>query len=494
MANRIGTARVALLDGVLDQEFHFEEGLNILAGENGTLKTKVLTYIKDQASVMRHDRETAIRVEAISPKRNHDLRTTEQILSALKQSGRTWDKLLTELTNLKMNDKTFARYPSFGELFYSVYEDVCRSGGNRQSAMQDVVRSFNAVIARIFPDYEVIATWDDEKGNPVLRITKGKSVSFPLDGLSLGESEVLAVALNLYAFRESYDVYLIDEPENHLNWHLESMLFAYFSWFCETYGKQLIVATHSRAVFRNDFLRRTRFLEWTSEGSITILEVPSDQVRERLAGEAVSIIQMGEFPRTTFFVEDQAHENTLKVLSESFGISLDVVKCDRSDVVKTLYKYSLTDGGWSDAYFLVDGDNQGNQFPGDCRFIHLDAYCIENYLIAPGIVAELADITEADVRSILLESIHAQSTKILGKRKWCSFLLDRLVPADLTEDVLKQIDGSELLPDLIKRLSMSQDNYIRAYVKKCRELEKLQDIFPESLLAPILSQTTEPEV
>ena len=48
-----------------------------------------------------------------------------------------------------------------------------------------------------------------------------------IEALSLGETSILALALNVYTTRNSNDVYLIDEPEIHLNWHLEQQLFEF---------------------------------------------------------------------------------------------------------------------------------------------------------------------------------------------------------------------------------------------------------------------------
>jgi hypothetical protein len=483
MSNFITKARVVLLDGIIDSDIQFQRELNILAGENGTLKTKILAYLKATPSVItKNDPDAPLRLEAISPKRNLELRTTDQILHSLRQTDRTMAKLISELTALKIDDKTFPRYPSFGELFYLVFDDERRPGGNQEEAMGKVRDDFNAVLTQVFENYSINAEWDSEKGTPRLGIRKNAGSPIPLDGLSLGESEILAVVLNLYASRDSYDVYLIDEPENHLNWHLETKLFSFFAWFCKQYNKQLIVATHSRAVFQSQFLDSTQFLEWTEEGRITIREAPTARVRERLAGEAISVIKLGEFPRATFFVEDRCQEQVIEELKQVLGVYVDITKCGNADIVKVVYQYSLQEGGWKNAYFVVDGDNQGNPYPDDSQFIHLDAYCVENYLISPDVAAAVCKTTSDVIRKLLLDALLEKRSKILHNYKWLGFLLDRLVSADLTTDTLARIDASELLPTVLKKYSITLDKYVGDYVRKCNELGRLDKVFPANLL------------
>jgi hypothetical protein len=483
MSNFITKARVVLLDGIIDSDIQFQGEFNILAGENGTLKTKILAYLKATPSaITKNDPDAPLRLEAISPKRNLELKTTEQILHSLRQTDRTMAKLINELTALKIDDKTFPRYPSFGELFYLAFDDARRSGGNQEEAMGKVRDEFNAVLTQIFENYSINAEWDSEKGTPRLSIRKNAGSPIPLDGLSLGESEVLAVVLNLYASRDSYDVYLIDEPENHLNWHLETKLFSFFAGFCKQYNKQLIVATHSRAVFQSQFLDSAQFLEWTEGGRIVIREAPTEEIRERLAGEAISVIKLGEFLRATFFVEDRCQEQVIEELKKILGVHVDITKCGNASIVKVVYQYSLQEGGWKNAYFVVDGDNQGNPYPDDLQFIHLDTYCVENYLIYPDVAAAVCGTTPDHIRQLLLNAILQKKSKILHNYKWLSFLLDRLAAADLNTDVLARIDASELLPTVLKKYSITLDKYVGDYVRKCEELGRLDEVFPANLL------------
>jgi len=346
MSNYIEEAQVLLLDGTFEAVMSFNEGLNILAGSNGTLKTKILAYLKQNIKAVKKSEQSAqLRVEAISPMRNHDLRTTDQILSFFRQHDRTRAKLITELTNAKIDDKTFPRYPSFGELFYTAYEDARSHGGDQREAMELASKEFNSIIVRVFPSYRIAPAWDIGKRMPVLQIQKPDGPTFPLGGLSLGESEVLAVMLNLFVSRNDCDVYLIDEPENHLNWHLEERLFRFFDWYCSEYDKQLIIATHSRVVFGKHFLAKTRFLEWNADGQLQVLATPTPGIKKSLAGEAVNFVQFGKYQNVTLFVEDDGHEAVIEALASVLGSKPDVVQCGNASVVRTMFRYSRLQSG-----------------------------------------------------------------------------------------------------------------------------------------------------
>jgi hypothetical protein len=485
VGNRIVDAKVRLLDGVFDSQIEFKEGLNILAGENGTLKTQILAFIKNSpGKLTRSDPSSELQMEAISPKRNLELKATDQILQTLKQQDRTMRKLISELTNLKINDRTFSLFPSIGELFYLVFDEARADGSDQKAAMKKVEAEFNKIAKQVFAGFEIKANWDVDKRAPVLAIEKKGATGIPLDGLSLGESEVLAVALFLYASRDSYDVYLIDEPENHLNWHLEENLFAYFDWFCKKFHKQLIVATHSRAVFQPQFLPCVHFLEWTEGGTVELLPQHTQEIRSKLAGDAIKVVGLGRGPGTTFFLENSMHELVLQELARALGkaTGIDSMQCGRSDIVKMIYKYSTKEGGWENAFFLIDGDNQGNPFPEDPRFIHLDAYCIENYLINPKHAAVALHCGPTDVQQSLVDAIKQRRSMMLGTYRWAEFLVDLLEPKHAEPDKLRTADASKILPSLLKAHNTDRKTYVASYVLSCLNSGELERVFPSNLI------------
>src|ERR1700694_4371985 len=106
--------------------------------------------------------------------------------------------------------------------------------------MEAMTDDLNTVIQSVFQHYRLISAWNEANGAPTIRIRKGASTEFPIEGLSLGEQEVLALVASIHTARDRVDVYLIDEPEVHLNWHLEERLFAFLDDHCETADKQAI--------------------------------------------------------------------------------------------------------------------------------------------------------------------------------------------------------------------------------------------------------------
>ena len=197
-----------------------------------------------------------LRTQTISPKRNSERRAAEAILQFYRQNNRTWDTVLNERLGAQIKDAGFDNYPSLGDLYYLVFEHRCKDGGDRKAHMEALTNDLNDVISRVFPQYRLLAEWDAQLGAPRTRMTKGPLISFPIEALSLGEQEVLSLVASMDASKDSVDTFLIDEPEVHLNWHLEERLFEYLDDLCTQHDKQAIVVTHSRILFKPRFLER----------------------------------------------------------------------------------------------------------------------------------------------------------------------------------------------------------------------------------------------
>lgn len=95
MNNRIARGNLNILNGILQGVMEFTPGLNIISGENGTLKTQLLQALRSGSG------EPALlgqplRMQAISPKRNSDRRAAEQILQVFRQNNRTWESSVSE--------------------------------------------------------------------------------------------------------------------------------------------------------------------------------------------------------------------------------------------------------------------------------------------------------------------------------------------------------------------------------------------------------------
>jgi hypothetical protein len=503
MNNYIKYVQVNVLN-LLVARIDFASGLNILSGENGTLKTRLLQTIRSHIPapiqvasptfdpppqvinvVASSDPTSQLRVQAISPKRNSERRNIENIIQYLRSQNITIDTFINQRAAAQINDRAFEPYPALGDLYYALYEKMCRDGGNQKEKMRVVTSEFNKVIMSIFPEYKLDSEWGDVSGTPRISLLKKSTNKVPLEDLSLGEQEILSLVTNLYTSKDFYDVYLIDEPEIHLNWHLEERLFEFFNDFCDEYNKQIIVVTHSRAIFKSKFLKKTQFLFWGEDTKISVGSDITEDQRRRIAGEAIDIIKLGNFSIRTFFVEDEHHKDVIETLAHFQGRKVAVSICGNSPNIKSLYKLSKTEGGWDNAFFLTDGDNEGNPFPGEAQFIHLDKYCIENYLLDLDIATKILGKTRAELSSLLLNSILDCRNKIFAKNKYLEFLLDRLTLEDIDSPFLGKLDASIIFPTFLRKIGMTFLNYVNQYISLCQRENKLNPILPEKLIEAV---------
>jgi predicted ATPase len=487
MNPHVKSVDIDIFNGILKDSIEFNAGLNILSGENGTCKTQVLREIKAGKKVQ-SSTGAPLRIQAFSPKRNSARKNIEKILEEIHQPNRQLRDYLKRLTQAALQDNTFENYAPFGEVYFLLYEEECKDGGQQTDRMTRVRNDFNGIIRRIFGDYELVSDWDKERGSPNIRIKKN-NVELPIESLSLGEQEIMSLVINLYAARNEHDTFLIDEPEIHLNWHLEERLFKFLGWFCNKYKKQIILATHSRVVFTPSFLDKTQFFLWDN-GHIIITKGRSipDDIRTRIAGESIDIIQVGAFPKATFFVEDSRHVEVMETIAKVMGSDITFELCGSCGNVRSMYELSVLKGGWANCFFVTDGDNEGNPFPGARQFIHLDKYCIENYLLDIGIAAKVVKKTEEAVKNALLNAIKRNKNKMLKRNKFFeffAFLFDGLNTSNINEASIAVLDGSSIFEDFVKELGMSPGLYIKEYVETLQKESMLDKIFPKELIAAI---------
>ncbi len=373
----ISSVKPNLLSGAFNAQIDFNPNLNLLSGENGTGKTQLLASIKNKAGIdVEGGEPNNINILVFSPKRNAERKNTDQLLAEIRQKDKRLDRVVEQIRSQKLSDNTFVSYATLGELYYLAWSYAARDGGDRKQHMEQTTSEFNSVIAEIFTNLHLLTTWNATSGEPTLKVQKGND-TIDVMQLSCGEQEVLSLVLNLHVNKSEQHVILIDEPEIHLNWHLEQNLFRYLLMFSSEDGPQLIIATHSRMVFEPRWLPMTQFLSWKDD-SIEVSPNPSKELRERIAGESLKLVGLGDFEIPTFFVEDQAHVEVISEIATSLRKQISITQAGNSANVKSLFKYSLSKGGWKNAFFVIDGDNEGNPFLNYSEFIHLDRYCIEN--------------------------------------------------------------------------------------------------------------------
>jgi AAA domain, putative AbiEii toxin, Type IV TA system len=493
MNNHITAATLNIHDGLLQGKMKFSQGLNIISGENGTFKTRVLQLLRS-GPVEQSIPGQPLRIQAISPKRNSERHAIETILQLFRQNSRTWEVNLSERLNGQINDTTYNNYPSLADLFYLVLEHRCKDGKDRNEHMLQVTAEFNTVIRAVFPHYKLLSEWDVNLGAPRIRMNKLGIAEFPIEGLSLGEQEVLSLITSINAAKDDIDVYLIDEPEVHLNWHLEEGLFAFLDDLCQKHSKQVIVVTHSRTIFKPRFLPYVQFLYWSEDGKVKWARELSSAQKRRLAGDAIEIIALGEFSRPTFFVEDDSHSRVLRALANLHKTEINISICGNSSNVKSLFKYQKTNSSWPNTYFLIDGDNQGNPYPTEPQFIHLPVYCIENIFLDPDLLAATSAKSVTEIRKIIIEEIRAKRKEIFHKNKFFEFLIDALQEDHITYDRLQTLDASIIVKKVADRLGSNLDDFIPKYLLEAQKAECLEKLVPVVLLTALVQKSAESEI
>lgn len=468
-----------LLQGVME----FTPGLNIISGENGTLKTQLLQTLRTYMGVESLITGKPPQMQAISPKRNSQRQAFEQMVQIFKQQNRTLETLQSERLNGQINDTTFDNYPSLAECFYLTFAARCRDGAHQENHMTQVTLEFNKVINSVFPHYSLVSEWNLQNGTPSIQMQKQNNIEFPIESLSLGEQEILSLIANIYSDKENVDVYLIDEPEVHLNWQLEERLFIFLDELCKQHNKQAIVVTHSRTIFKPRFLPKTQFLYWNEDGKVKWGKDLTIEQKKRLAGDAIEIIALGNYTKPTFFVEDSAHNDVLEILAKILGKDIDIVKCGSSPNVKSLFEHHKSIGGLHNTYFLIDGDNQGNPVPNEPKFIHLPVYCIENILLDPELLAKTFNRPVNNIQDIILQSIKKHRKKILNKNKFFDFLFDQLEPLHITYERLKTLDASIIVEDIAIALGVDLKDFTSKYLYECHRVGKLESLVPSLISA-----------
>ncbi|MFA6662372.1 MAG: AAA family ATPase [Bacilli bacterium] len=475
----IKSVPVNLFNGVFNTVINFNNGLNIISGINGTGKTQVLQLLKNNQGVSSDatKRTSELSIFAISPKRNTEKQAIDSIFQQVRTQGKSMQTFFTSINNYQMKDSGFESYPSFAELFIQEYESIMQDGVTGHSkAIEETSRKFNEVLDQVFKDYKIEAQWiagqDGISGKLDIKIRKYSADPINIDQLSTGEREVFALLFCIFVSRDKEDIYLIDEPEIHLNWDLEKGLFYYFNWFCTKFEKQIIVVTHSRIIFKEEFYLKTQFLLW-DDGKIICRPQISEEQKASIAGDMSETINTVKFDKKTFFVEDTMQKMFVEELANTLEKEVEVIICGSKDNVTSLYKL-FQKTGVNNSYFLVDGDNEGCNISDD-RYIKLKKYCIENYLLNPYLLSKVLNISEEDIKEKMLSCISE-----LPRNKHLAILKKLVEIADpFPFDILDNVKGKDIIEKLVKKYEKTKEDLVKPYVELAQKEGKINDMFDE---------------
>jgi hypothetical protein len=208
----------------------------------------------------------------------------------------------------------------------------------------------------------------------------------------------------------------------------------------------------------------------------------ADEQRRRIAGEAIEIVALGDFRSPTFFVEDAAHEEVVSALANQVGVRVTVSLCGNASNVESLYRLSRTETGWHKAFFLRDGDNEGNPFPGDPKYIKLAKYAIENYFLDRELMAAATGRTDAVVRTAQFEALQEVRSTLLKRNKFFDFLFQMLEPSHLDRVSLDSLDGAVILDRVLKKLNASRSEFVREGIAWVFAQGREEELMPPGLV------------
>lgn len=478
-------------DGSFSQVINFEEGLNILSGVNGTGKTTVLKRIRENLGTDRVQKDgTVSKILAFSPKRNAEKKTVQAALQYIRQQSRTSESVLNEANNRAIVDHTFEKYESFGDLYSYEFQDRCRAGGDQIKVMNELTEEYNKVVKSIFPEYEIKTEWNSAQGSPDVKLITRYGVPLDLSLMSCGESEVLALIFNIYFNKNNTDVFLIDEPEVHLNWTLEKGLFTFFDQFALENKKQIIVTSHSRVIFDQAFRKKTQFLVFRDK-KVFIEQDPPKEVLEDIAGETISIISTTAPSQKTFFVEDEFHKAMIQHLLDLHSKSAEIVVVkDASGMISNLYKVLKgnheLNAKWINAYLMIDGDGKDEQYKTETRFIHLHRYVAESYFFVMSSMAKSLGISEDDLKTKILELILANKKYFEGRHlQFIEKVLNKIAKEDINLELMSSFDCSGLFSTILDTYGKKRDEFVKSYLADLNTAKEIEKVFDKKLLQSI---------
>lgn len=481
MSNYIKQIKINLWSGVLSQDVDFNDGLNLISGTNGTGKSQLLNWIAghrgNNGEVIFSDPSARKDVIVFSPKRNAQKVLVESLQTQFGYDRGKQAQAIQQILNQQIQDQDFQSIKSIAEyLVESAELLVNKSTHVKNDAAKVVKEEYEKILQKIF-NYKLIFSWDSEASKYQSQVVKNNK-SLALNALSAGENAIISLVFAIYFSRDFTDVYLIDEPEVHLNWSLEEKLFDFLDNFCTDYGKQVITVTHSRVIALDKFRSRSKFLSWNNE-NILINDNFTPEMISDLAGDTVRIIQGITTKQKLIYVEDESHKTIIdeigKVLNLDISVQIIVGGCEFVKSFSKAFKNIPVDN----VFFLIDADNKPLTDADKSEYknlIQLGKYCIENYLLN----VEILNLYEtADWDAKLKQLINSIDVKTKPAIKPVQVALGK--SASVAE-LIDYIDGSEIfirLAEEKKQDKKKKYELMREILGKVPKTDLLEKYFPE---------------
>ncbi|MBI2990405.1 MAG: AAA family ATPase [Candidatus Magasanikbacteria bacterium] len=452
--NYIKSVQVDLFSSIFKQKIEFKPGFNVIAGGNGTGKTQLLNHILSQRggnNVEFFDNAKPKDIAAFSPKRNAQKVLIEQAQKIIRKDENARTSTLGTFLNQNIQDDNFQTIKSISEYLVLHAEDLVNKNTPKIDATTQSATSYTTILQKVF-DYQITFTWDIENTKYQFSFKKAGFDLTPSQ-LSSGENALISLMFAIFYAKDSTKVYLIDEPEVHLNWQLEEKLFQFLDWFCDEHKKQIIIVTHSRACFIDPFLKKTQFLVW-EDGKIIAKQKPNDGIQQALAGDLVKIIGGITTESKIAYVEDKSHKKILEKIKSLTGKSLEVSILNGGCGEVKKYSEVFKNLNVQNTYFLIDNDN--NPIPSTdlstkySNLIQLNKYCIENYFLSEDTLSQIdlrTDKTKT-VKELIKEAIKQVNSNpyfVVYKK-----LIENNI--ELESEILDKIDASKFIKTLSSNL------------------------------------------
>ncbi len=267
---------------------------------------------------------------------------------------------------------------------------------------------------------------------------------------------------------------MIDEPELHLNWALEERLFKFLRKFAINNKKQVIVSTHSRIIFSQEFKDNCVFLYFDENKLIKVTKNAPPNLLKEVSGEVIKYSLASNVK--TIFVEDKRHKQALKILGKLFdNTNYNLQPLGSKTNLLAIYNAIKQDpqgGLFKESYVLIDGDGETDKDPAENRYIKLKKYSIESYFLEIKTLSKITGKTIAQIKKIMTQALNDYKKK---KAK-DNFLFIGDLPKSAID--LKVIENSKISKELFgrvcKKLGITEYNLMKKYFEYLHSNSKLK--------------------